>query len=260
MGILRARKHNIAYRLMGGLPDAVFAVSDKVRCHCIDVDRIDPDRVLTVYNGLNLKDWNIGTRPNTHKKVVITVGNIRKVKGHDLLIQAAAKVIPQFPSVSFCIIGDILEPEYFEELQSLVRELDISQHISFLGEVADTKKYLAAADIFVLPSRSEGFSNAIVEAMAASLPVIASDVGGNAEAVSDGRSGVIVPPEDSSALAEAICRLLRSPTEAQRMGEAGRTLAAERFSTEAMMSIVVQTYVKLVPSLHTLAKQANLTA
>jgi glycosyltransferase involved in cell wall biosynthesis len=98
----------------------------------------------------------------------------------------------------------------------------------------------------VLPSRSEGFSNAIVEAMAASLPVVATNVGGNAEAVSDGLSGFIVPPEDPEQLATAIARLLSDPSQAMAMGLAGKKLAAERFTTEAMMNRITAVYEKLL--------------
>src|SRR6185437_2247036 len=128
---------------------------------------------------------------------------------------------------SFSIAGNVLEPDYFAELQALVQELGLAARFHFLGGVADTRDHLAAADIFVLPSRSEGFSNAIVEAMAASLPVVATDVGGNAEAVKDGVTGLVVPPEDADALAAAISQLLTDPAKAKSMGAAGKQRVAE---------------------------------
>lgn len=140
----------------------------------------------------------------------------------------------------------MLEPEYFAELQGLVRDLKLSERFHFVGGIANIPEHLSSADIFVLPSRSEGFSNAIIEAMAASLPVVATDVGGNAEAVKDGVSGFIVPPEDSAALAEAICRLLDDPSQARRMGAAGKTLVAEKFTTSAMMGRIRAAYAKLL--------------
>jgi glycosyltransferase involved in cell wall biosynthesis len=248
MGILRTRKHHIAYRLMTGMPDAVFAVSERVRRHLIEVDRIDPARVQTIYNGLNLDDWN--TAPRLAKAsgefLVTTVGNIRRVKGHDVFIKAAAAVVQQFPKAFFSIAGDVLEPEYFIELQALVQDLNLANHLRFDGGISNLRQYLAAADIFVLPSRSEGFSNAIVEAMAASLPVVATDVGGNAEAVKDGISGFLVPSEDPGALSAAMIRLLADPLQARAMGAAGRDLAAERFTTEAMMNRIAGAYRNLL--------------
>jgi glycosyltransferase involved in cell wall biosynthesis len=248
MGILRDSKHHVAYRLMSGFPDKVFAVSEQVRRHCIEVDRIEPPRVQTIYNGLDLADWDAVSRPVPHASgpVITTVGNIRRVKGHDVFIRAAASVVEQFPHASFSIAGEILDTEYFQELETLVRDHNLSDRFHFAGGVTGLREYLSAADIFVLPSRSEGFSNAIVEAMAASLPVVATNVGGNAEAVQDGVSGFIVPSEDTGALAAAIVRLLSDPEKARVMGAAGKKLAAEKFTTDAMMRQVTQTYARVL--------------
>jgi glycosyltransferase involved in cell wall biosynthesis len=248
MGILRTGKHHMAYRLMAGMPDAVFAVSELVRRHGIEVDRIDPSRVQTIYNGLDLDDWSMDSRaPKAPGEFVITtVGNIRHVKGHDVFIRAAAAVVRQFPKAMFSIAGEVLEPAYFTELQTLVRELNLADHVRFEGGIKNLRPHLTAADVFVLPSRSEGFSNAIVEAMAAGLPVVATTVGGNPEAVSDGVSGILVPPEDVDALSTAILRLLSDPAKAKAMGKAGRELAAEKFTTQAMMGQITGTYRKLL--------------
>jgi glycosyltransferase involved in cell wall biosynthesis len=248
MGILRGNKHHVAYRLMSRIPDRVFAVSEEVRQHCVVEDRIKPSLVETVYNGIDVADWGTVSKPAKlpGEFVIATVGNIRRVKGHDVFIKAAALVAAQFPQVSFNIAGDVLEPDYFLELQTLIRNLNLSDRFHFVGGVANLREYLSTADIFVLPSRSEGFSNAIVEAMAASLPVIATDVGGNTEAVTDGVSGLIVPSEDPAALAAAIIRLLVDPSKAQEMGAAGKKLAAEKFTTDAMMRQITLAYANLL--------------
>jgi len=248
MGILRDSKHHLAYRLMSRIPDRVFAVSEEVRQHCVAVDRIKSSRVETIYNGLDIADWDSASKPAKlpGALVVATVGNIRRVKGHDVFIKAAASVVAQFPQVSFNIAGDVLEPDYFAELETLIRNLNLSDRFHFAGGVANLREYLSTADIFVLPSRSEGFSNAIVEAMAASLPVVATDVGGNAEAVTEGVNGLIVPAEDPAALASAILRLLSDPSKAREMGAAGKKLAAEKFTTDAMMHQITQAYASLL--------------
>ena len=224
MGILRGYKHLLGYRLMSKLPDAVFAVSDQVGRHCIEVDRIDPRRVLTIYNGLDISDWLSVPRliKPSGNLVVTTVGNIRQVKGHDIFIRAAAQIIERYPQIQFSIAGDVLEAEYFSKLNRLVKELNVTENFHFIGGVTDLPGHLAQADIFVLPSRSEGFSNAIIEAMAASLPIVATNVGGNAEAVMDGINGYIVPPEDVDALSAAIAKLVSDPLQARTMGLAGR--------------------------------------
>jgi glycosyltransferase involved in cell wall biosynthesis len=250
MGILRSNKHRVAYRLMAGAPDAVFAVSEQVRRHCMETDRIEPARVQTIYNGLDLSDWdrNSTTAHSSARVMITTVGNIRRVKGHDVFIRAAASIVQRFPEVSFSIAGDILEHDYFTELHTLVRDLNLTDKFRFAGGISDLRKHLREADIFVLPSRSEGFSNAIIEAMAASLPVVATNVGGNAEAVKDGYSGLIVPSEDPEALSAAIIRLLLDRSQARVMGSAGKSLVAERFTSEVMMERITATYKKLLIS------------
>lgn len=248
MGILRTGKHHVAYRLLAGAPDAVFAVSEQVRRHCIDVDGIEAARVQTVYNGLDLAEWSSADREAKAEgaTLIATVGNIRRVKGHDVLVRAAALVAVKFPDARFSVAGEVLDADYFEELKGLVNELGLAERFHFVGGVKDLRGHLARADIFVLPSRSEGFSNAIVEAMAAGLPVVATDVGGNAEAVMDEVTGFIVATEDASGLAAALLRLLAEPERAQAMGAAGKARAAEMFTTQAMMGRTVATYERLL--------------
>ncbi|MDQ2833216.1 MAG: glycosyltransferase family 4 protein [Acidobacteriota bacterium] len=246
MGILRTRKHRLSYRLMAGAPDRVFAVSEQVRQYCIDVDRIEAARVETIYNGIDLSRSS-SREPSVGEDVTITtVGNIRRIKGHDLFVQAAAELAQRFPNVSFSIAGEVLEPDFLVELQHLIRDLNLSKRFTLLGGARNIPELLSTADIFVMPSRSEGFSNAIIEAMAASLPVIATDVGGNAEAVQDGVNGFIIPPENAAALGQAIRRLLEDPVRARQMGAEGKRMVAEKFSKDAMMSRTVEAYAGLL--------------
>jgi glycosyltransferase involved in cell wall biosynthesis len=246
MGILRSRKHHVAYRLLADLPDAVFCVSDQVRQHCTTVDRVKPSKVCTVYNGLDVARWDVAKRHVHSGQRIITIGNIRRVKGHDSLIQAAAIVMKRFPQAKFMIVGEVLESDYFCDLNSLVLQLGLRDCFSFVSGVRDIRTCLSQSDIFVLPSRSEGFSNALVEAMAASLPVIATEVGGNPEAVKDGENGYLVAPDQPVLLANQILRLLKKPDEAQAMGIAGRQMVADRFSVESMMETTCNVYRRLL--------------
>ena len=250
MGILRGRKHELAYRMFSRLPDRVFAVSEGVRQHCIDVDRVPADRVETVYNGLDLEGWAVPRQGAALgiDRPITTVGNIRRVKGHDLLVQAAAEIVRRFPDCRFTVAGEVLEADYFAELQTLVKELNLGKRFQFIGPVTDLREHLAGAGMFVLPSRSEGFSNALIEAMAASLPVVATDVGGNAEALADGVTGYIIPPENPGALTSAMGRLLGDPDRAGEMGAAGRQRVKEKFTTEAMMRQIAKAYTALLRS------------
>jgi glycosyltransferase involved in cell wall biosynthesis len=246
MGILRGGKHRIAYRLMAGAPHAVLAVSEKVREHCIQIDHINAARVHRIYNGLNIEHFANAGHRNRNEHLVASVGNIRRVKGHDIFVKAAAIIARRFPQTRFSVAGEVLEPEYFHELHTLRESLGLSDRFRFEGEVTDLPRFLAGADIFVLPSRSEGFSNAIIEAMAASLPVVATRVGGNPEAVQHGVTGLLVPAEDPSVLADAVLELLSDSERATAMGEAGRRVAARDFSTDHTVTQVVETYRRLL--------------
>lgn len=239
MGILRTGKHRLAYRLLPRLPDAVIAVSEQVRQHAIEVDGIPANQVAVVYNGLNVDQRANGSIERATPPRVVTVGNLRPVKGHDVLVKAAALVLQRHPSTEFVIAGAPLERDFFEALQRSVATLKISDRITFPGSVADPTQLLQSASIFVLPSRSEGFSNAIVEAMMAGLPVVATTVGGNGEAVLQNHTGLLVPPDDPGALAAAICALLDDPEQLQAMGEAGQERALSLFTEEGTLRQMV---------------------
>ncbi len=247
MGILRSRKHAIAYKRLARMPDAVLAVSEEVRRYTIEVDGVPAERVTTIHNGLDLARWpERSSIKREGTPVIASLGNIRRVKGHDVLLRAFAVVHREFPGAQLAIGGAVLETAYMAELRDLLQELQIAENVSFVGSIQDQRRFLADASIFVLPSRSEGFSNAIVEAMAASLSVVATRVGGNAEAVEDGRTGFLVSSEDVDGVAAAMLRLLRDPDSAVRMGVAGRQRVIEQFTTEAMMERVVRIFDRLL--------------
>jgi glycosyltransferase involved in cell wall biosynthesis len=251
LGILRNSKHKRAYRLMSPLYDIVLAVSDGVREFCIHHDHLDPEKVLTLHNAIEVE--NIATTTNASisraslglagaSHVISTVGHIRRVKGQDILIRAAKKVCEEFPLATFLVIGGILEPEYMQELSELTESLGLTKNIRFLGPSEDVVPLLKSSDVFCLSSRSEGFSNALLEAMAVGLPCVATWVGGNPEALEDGRSGFLVQSEDFEALAGRIQTLLRQPERAIEMGREGRRIAEAKFSMSAMMSRLVELY------------------
>lgn len=251
MGILRERKHRAAYRLLARTPHAVFCVSERVRRYTIEVDRVPPYRVETIYNGLSLSRFETVTRKRQDLAGglhFVTVGNLRAVKGHDVLLRAAAEVLAAYPQASFSIGGEVLEPVFAAELQRLARELGIEDRVSFPGGVTALPAFLAKADVFVLPSRSEGFSNAILEAMASGLPVVATDVGGNAEAVQDGVTGLIVRPDDPAQLAAALLALLADPGRARAMGLRGRARAEAMFTEDAVLRQIAGSFRRLLAS------------
>ncbi len=247
MGILRDRKHEIAYRLLRRMPDRVLAVSEEVRQHCIEIDGVAPERVQTLYNGIDLPLLKSKTTPrrsreNARYRTLVSVGNVRPVKGFDVLVEAAIPVLQRFPDATFKIAGALLDTVHHAAIVERAMEAGVADRFLFLGNVDNIRALLEESDIFVLPSRSEGFSNAIIEAMACSLPVVATRVGGNAEAVLDGTTGLIVPPENPAALAAALEHLLGDHAQAASMGAAGYERVVSLFTTEAMLSALVAVY------------------
>jgi len=243
MGILRSRKHVVLYRFANRLFDQVQAVSNSVREFCVVEDRISADKVLTVYNGVDLgaidaavpADRKLCFRADEDQLVISTVANIRQVKGIDILVYAAALVVRQLPNAIFAIIGGaIQEPDYWNAVKASIKQLGLESNFQFLGSRTDVYPLLKQSNAFCLPSRSEGMSNALLEAMACRLPCVATRVGGNPEVVADGVSGFLVSSEDSGALAARLMSLLRDKTLAQRMGQQGRGIVESKFTIDHM--------------------------
>jgi glycosyltransferase involved in cell wall biosynthesis len=244
MGILRRPKHALAYRALRPMFDLVLTVSEQVRTFCLEADGLPPRKVQTLYNGIELDRIAAARGTDELRKVlqlenashvVATVGHVRKIKGVDVYVRAAARVCKDFPRALFLVIGDASEPQYFRELQELAGSQGVGDNVRFLGPSEAVFSILKLCDVFCLPSRSEGFSNALIEAMACGLPSVATRAGGNAEALEDGRSGFLVESEDVAAMAERLQTLLRDPKLARQMGMAAQEAVAERFSARAMI-------------------------
>jgi len=255
MGILRRPIHDRAYRLLNPMFDLVLTVSEEVRAFCMRQDHLAPEKVATLHNGIEIDKAATATdsaalraqlKLSGASHIICAVAHIRRVKGLDIFVQAAAKVCREFPHAVFVVVGGNHEPEYFRELQRLTESLGLNDNIRFLGRREEVFPLLKMSDVFCLPSRSEGFSNALVEAMACSLPCVATRVGGNAEALQDGQNGFLVEPEDASATADRILTLLRQPEWARRMGHAARQTVEEKFTQEAMMKNLVGVYERLL--------------
>jgi len=255
MGILRSRKHELTYPIVNRFFNRVLAVSDEVRSFCLNHDHLPPERVETLYNGVDVDEIalkagccdirsQLGLGVGT--PLISTVANIRPVKGIDVLLRAAGVVCREFPEATFLILGSTLVPDTYAELQSLVESTGIRNNVRFLGKIANPFPILRESSIFCLPSRSEGFSNALIEAMACGLPCVATRVGGNPEALTEGIDGFLVQSEDYELLADRILRLVRDPQRGLQMGQQARKTVEARFSMRAMMTRLMQIYDELL--------------
>ena len=172
-------------------------------------------------------------------RCVCVVAGLRAEKRIDVLIAAAPRILERHPDAEFLIAGD---GKHRQPLVEQARALGVLDRVRFLGHRDDVAAVHAMSDVFVLPSRSEAFPNAVMEAMASGLPVVASDVGGIPELVRDGRTGRLVPPGDSGALAAAMLDLFDNPQRLAAFGREGRRQIERTYSFERMVSQFEELY------------------
>jgi sugar transferase (PEP-CTERM/EpsH1 system associated) len=188
-------------------------------------------RLCTIKNGIDLSRFrSVGPDP---AGPVVTVARLSPEKDVANLVTAVALAAKQGPELRVVVAGG---GPCLAELQQLAAELGVADRMTFLGEVGDVPALLAGARMFVLPSRSEGIPLTALEAMACGLPVVATRVGGLPEVVDDRVTGLLVPPGDPAALANALVAIWEDPEGGERMGRAGRRRAEERFDVRRMVA------------------------
>jgi glycosyltransferase involved in cell wall biosynthesis len=212
-------------------------------------------KTVVIYNGINLAEYGQQHPMEKLKKelgidrdniVIGTASQLIPSKGHRVLLEAAAQTLDVFPKLSCIIIGDG-NKTYRQELFDLSQKLGIEKKVIFTGFREDIPPLINLMDIVVLPStHPEGLSRLLLEAMASSKPVIASAVGGNLESVEDGRTGLIVNPEDVDSLFRAILELVRNEKLRHQMGTAGRRRAEKLFSIDQNVAQIEHVYEELL--------------
>lgn len=235
-----ARWRMVAYRLTDRLCDLTTAVSRVARDDAISLGAVPADRVATVPNGIDLRGFgrDAATRVRVRSElgldddfVFLAVGRLATAKDYPNLVRAFARVRHEAQRGQLLVVGG--GPQ--EELRDCISEERVDDRVLLLGERPDVPDLMRAADGYVMSSAWEGLPLVLLEAGASSLPVVATDVGGNREAVHDGVNGFVVPPRDSQALARGMLRMMgRGDAEREAMGRAGRRLVAETFSLEAV--------------------------
>lgn len=224
------------------LSDVILVNSDAVRRDVERTERNWRGKFRKIYNGVApIAVWTEEERRAFRARegipagarVVLSVSNFYPYKGHMDLIEAAGYVASREPETLFLLVGR--DAGTLETCRNRVRENGLGNSVLFLGSRTDIPDLLRTCDLFVHPSHEEGFSNAILEAMAGGRPVVAYDVGGNPEAIRDRETGLLVPLRNPRALADAILRLARDPELRVAMGEKGRERATEHFSMERMV-------------------------
>ncbi|MCK5580807.1 MAG: glycosyltransferase family 4 protein [Candidatus Omnitrophica bacterium] len=239
IGFWRKKHHVLAYRFVNRGVTRIVTNTQANKRLIIEQECLSEDKIQVIYNGVSqpvTSDQEPATRDQfdiSEKDLAIMhVANIRPVKGHQYLLQAFAKIIPQYPHVKLVLIG---EDRMGGQMQELAKSLQIENHVVFAGKQENVRELLGLADICVLPSLSEGMSNAILEYMIAGKPVVATRVGGTPELVENGRNGLLVEKENIEQLANALLSLIHDQEKRKQLGEKGREIAKEKFSMQTMV-------------------------
>jgi glycosyltransferase involved in cell wall biosynthesis len=233
-------RHLLIERVANRVTDVIVANSEAVKADVVRQERVEPSRVRVIYNGVDASRYESRVDPAYRAKlgipdggaIVSVVARLFDYKGHQFFLEACRDICRRWPTTTFLLIGD---GPLRRTLEQMTRTLGLQRQVRFLGTRSDVPELLALTDVAVLPSLEEGFPNAILEAMAAAKPVVATLVGGIPEAVVHGETGLLVPPRDPSALAGAIGRLLDDPGLRTAMGLAGKQRIAERFTFARMV-------------------------
>lgn len=251
---MRSRGQEFVESVAFGRAKAIVANSAAVKDHLVRRG-IKQEKVRVIYNGVDAAQFELDAEPSSvldkyritssaASSIVTLVANLRhEVKNIPMLLRAAKRVLDQHPNTLFVVAG---EGELEADLRALAGELRVAENIHFIGRCTDVPSLLAASDICVLTSKFEGFSNSILEYMAAGKPVVATNVGGAAEAIVEGETGYLVSSDDDEQLAARLSDLLKDPTLAAEFGKAGRRRVNEGFSSETQITRSIELYSSLL--------------
>lgn len=220
----------------------VAVVSDPVGKHLLDDGFCPAEKLRVIYNGIPLDTQKNDKDPDARHLAI--VARLAPVKNHAFLIRSFAKVVRQHENIKLDILGD---GPLMDDLQQLTRELGVEDQVNFWGQVHNARTLMTSFDVFVLSSLSEGLSISVLEALAAGLPVIATDVGGNFILVRDNENGLLVPSEDESAMVAAIEKLLTASDSAglrDTMGQKSLQIVKSGFSNKTMVDKYQAIYAK----------------
>lgn len=239
-GFPSGRYATIWWRTFAQLANVVIDIqicnSTAVREAAVAQEHLKREHTRIIYNGIELAQLNRVALPPemaSSDPQAVMVANFIAYKGHVHVLRAVAKVVQVNPRFRIVLVGD--GPER-PKLEHLTVELGLIQHVVFAGQRRDAAELMMGFDFSILGSSEESFPNAVMESMAAAVPVVSTRVGGVAELVDDGVHGKLVPFGDVDAMAEAIVWMLEHPGERRRMGQAGRERIATEFSTERMVA------------------------
>ena len=248
---MRSAAQKQVQRIAYSLAHHVVANSNAVREKLIG-DGVAPERVSVIYNGLDVR--RLATTLSraeslsllglpADRRFIAIVANLRhEVKDYPMFLRSARQVKDAVPDAAFLLAG---EGELSDSLRGMAGELGINDSTYFLGRCEKVAELLAVSEICVLSSKAEGFSNSILEYMAAARPVVVTAVGGAREVVAEGETGYLVPSGDDAMMAERLIALLQDPEHARAMGAKGKRVVEEKFSCAAQLARTESLYDQL---------------
>lgn len=237
--------------------DVILTNATAIKNMVVKQEYVNPNKILVIGNGIDLNqvvDRSCGAEVrrelgiNPSIPVIGVIAELKAVKGHIYLFQAIKQLIKTRPELRVLLIGDSIEPSFKISLEAYAKELEVQNNIIFHGRSNQVARLLTAVDISVLPSLSEGLSNAILESMVCKVPVITTNVGGNPEIVIDGETGLLVPPSDSSALTTALVLLLDNVQYRNYLATNAHTMMIKNFSNQQMVTATEKVYLHLAES------------
>jgi L-malate glycosyltransferase len=236
--------------------DCILVNADAVKDWLIS-DGYDASKIAVIRNGVDLARFDdLPSQINVRREVGLSddtplvgvVSRLTRLKGLENFLEAAAMVRSRVPAVRFLVVGETspMDRAYLGELQDYAVRCGVAEHVTFTGLRSDVPAMLRSFTVSVMPSLNEALSNVLLESMAAGAPTVATRVGGTPEALVDGVTGVLVPPADSAALADAIVHLLSNPQLAAHLGCAARARIADHFSVRRMVRATEDLYTDLL--------------
>ncbi|MCX7925062.1 MAG: glycosyltransferase family 4 protein [Fimbriimonadales bacterium] len=243
--VLRAHAHTIHFHWR--MAHHIIAVSEQTRRYHITHNFVPPSRISTVHGFVDparLITLDKGARQAVRAElglsptdfVVGVIGNIIPRKGQIYLVRALPTVVARYPQVRVLLVGVIHPPRYGEQVKREAARLGVSENLLWLGERRDVPRLLQAIDLYALPTLSDMLPMAMLEAMWAGLPILATDVGGIPEAITHGTEGWLVPPKDPDALANALIEIIENPSERARRAQNAHHRVQESFTVQPQVA------------------------
>jgi glycosyltransferase involved in cell wall biosynthesis len=232
-------------RVANAWSDLVLANSQAVLHHAVEIGRCRPEKLRLLVNGIDIERYRngFGNGLNCRASVVGTVLRLEHIKGPAVFIEAAKRIVDELPETRFMIIGD---GSMRASLERLSGSLGIADRVQFLGERNDVDAVLPSFSIFILPSLVEGMSMALLEAMAAARPIVASAVGGNLDLIRDEENGLLVRPGAPEEMAHATIKLLKNPKWAKQLGLTAQKSVRNHHSADGMVRRLEEIYRELL--------------